>query len=399
MKKIIGLLVTICLAYIFLLPSSADAKDNGTGVKNNNVDVSQEAFNSLPNDDELESELNESMGNESIIKQGKAKKIKKGKGGLYKTYEKDIDKLYKRIEKTSGKDRAEAMQKLVEEYNTSTNKLDVKKWDIEGHTANIFMKIGSGALGMVTKPLQTFTIKPSSILTSPSAKPLKEAFTTLTDSMVALFLIFQVLKILVLKATDIGNYGNAIYDKVSKTVVVLILVGMYDPLFRLVLNIQYLLITPIMKSIKIDNEMGSLIMLKSLIVNSDAVMIAVPVIAILMLVVTISLFYSLAYLILLYITGPVAITTMINDEMDFYSLWVRKLVSRVLTVFLQSVCIALSLATIFRITWDIQEVGTDLLLSIAYLMLALGVPKILENFGDSSGAGRTTIMAVRSMKR
>ena len=154
-----------------------------------------------------------------------------------------------------------------------------------------------------------------------------------------------------------------------------------------------------MKSIKIDNEMGSLIMLKSLIVNSDAVMIAVPIIAILMLVVTISLFYSLAYLILLYITGPVAITTMLNDEMDFYSLWVRKLVSRVLTVFLQSVCIALSLATIFRITWNLQEVGTDLLLSIAYLMLALGVPKILENFGDSSGAGRSTIMAVRSIKR
>lgn len=399
MKKIIGLFVAICLAHIFLLPSSADAKDNGTGVKNDNDDVSQEAFNSLPSDDELETELNEAMDDESIIKQGKVKEIKKGKGGLYKTYEKEIDKLYKKIEKSSGKGRADAMKKLVEEYNTSTNKLDVSKWDIEGHTANIFMKIGNGALGMVTKPLQTFTIKPSSILTSPSAKPLKEAFTTLTDSLVALFLIFQVLKILVLKATDIGNYGNAIYDKVSKTVVVLILVGMYDPLFKLVLNIQYLLITPIMKSIKIDNEMGSLIMLKSLIVNSDAVIIAVPVIAILMLVVTLSLFYSLAYLILLYITGPVAITTMLNDEMDFYSLWVRKLVSRVLTIFLQSVCIALSLATIFRITWNLQEVGTDLLLSIAYLMLALGVPKILENFGDSSGAGRSTIMAVRSIKR
>lgn len=103
--------------------------------------------------------------------------------------------------------------------------------------------------------------------------------------------------------------------------------------------------------------------------------------------------------IILYIMGPVAITTMVNDEMNFFSLWVRRLVSRVLTLLLQSLCIAMCFATLFHITFKYNETITDLMLAIAFLFVALSVPKMLENFGDSSGAGRSTLLFVRSMGR
>lgn len=401
MKKIIGLILSTLIIYVFLIPQTIYAKpvdQNGMGLKNDFNYASESAFEGLPDDSDLEKEVNEATKDISVIEQANTKTIQKGKGGLYKTYQEEFDSLLDKQKKIN-KDQAKATEKLVNKYNTSTNKLEVKKFDFAGHMMNTFINFGSGALDLVTKPLATFTIKPSDILDSPSAQPLKNAFDSLTDSLIIVFIIFQVMKIIVLKATDIGNYSNAIYEKVAKTIIALVIIALYDPLFKLVLNIQYLLITPILKSISIDEQLGSIIMMKTIIVGPDTIIIAMPVLGILMLVVTISLFYSLAYLILLYVTGPLAISTMVNEEMDFYSLWVRKLVARVLTVFLQSLCIALALSTLFRITFDLQKNATDILLSGAFLLVALSVPKILENFGDTSGTGRTTIMAVRSIAR
>ncbi|MBK3975999.1 conjugal transfer protein TrbL family protein, partial [Staphylococcus aureus] len=102
---------------------------------------------------------------------------------------------------------------------------------------------------------------------------------------------------------------------------------------------------------------------------------------------------------ILYIMGPIAIATMVNDDMDFFSLWLRRLVSRILTFLLQSLCIAMCFATLFHITFDYKEAITDLMLSMAFLLVGLSVPKMLENFGDSSGAGRSTLMFIRSRGR
>ena len=121
--------------------------------------------------------------------------------------------------------------------------------------------------------------------------------------------------------------------------------------------------------------------------------------AILFLVLTLSLFYSLALFIILYIMGPIAIATMVNDDMEFFSLWLRKLVSRILTFLLQSLCIAMCFGTLYHMTFDYRETITDFMLAIAFLFVGLSVPKMLENFGDSSGAGRSTLMFIRSRGR
>src|SRR5699024_6145825 len=100
-----------------------------------------------------------------------------------------------------------------------------------------------------------------------------------------------------------------------------VLIGLYEPIFKLILSFQYLLVTPILKSIDINDNMAGIIALRGLIVDSTGMIIILPLTGILLIVVTLSLFYSLAMLIILYIVGPVAITTMVNEDMDFYSLW------------------------------------------------------------------------------
>lgn len=406
-------IVVISLLFILMLiplskityakdePNKIDVKkitydeDKGIGVENELSGSSDKAYKSLPTEAEMQKDLEK---NKADVGKTSNKKIGKGKEALYKAYKDEIDKEVENRKKQKIP-HAEDIRDKAKAYDTSTGKLKVGKFDAEGHVNNIFLSVGKFLVQSSTEPLQKFTLKPSEILDSPSASPLKSAFNNVTDILLALFLIFQLSKIMLSRAIDIGYNGQLIYDKLFKTIVAVILIGLYDPIFKLILSFQYLLVTPILKSIDISDNMAGIIALRGLIVDSTGMIIILPLTGILLIVVTLSLFYSLAMLIILYIVGPVAITTMVNEDMDFYSLWLRKVVSRVLTLMLQSLCIAMCFATLFRVTFSSAETLTDLMLGLAFLFVALSIPKLLENFGDSSGAGRSTMLFMRSVGR
>lgn len=391
-------MITLSLIFIVLLAplgNVALAKDDkGIGVKNELTTSNKEAMDSLPTDSELEKQV---KGNKAdIVSAGKSKKIPKGKGGIWKAYKDEIKKEMD-VRKKNG--MPSSMEDFAKDFNTTTGKLKVSKFDVNGHINNVFLSIGTTLVKTSTEPLKHFTIKPADVLEAPSAKPMMVAFSTLTDTLLVLFLVFQLTKIMLARAIDIGYSGSAIYDKVLKTFVAGTLIGLYEPIFKALMNIQYLLVSPILNAIQIKDNTAGIIAFKGLMIDGTAPMICLPLVAILLIVVALSLFYSLAMFIILYIMGPVAITTMVNDEMNFFSLWVRRLVSRILTLLLQSLCIAMCFASLFHITFKYQETITDLMLAIAFLFVALSVPKMLENFGDSSGAGRSTLLFVRSMGR
>lgn len=397
MGKFKKIVVVSLLFILMLIPLSkiTYAKDEGVGVENELNGSSEKAYNSLPTEEEMQQDMEK---NKTDVGKTSNKKIGKGKEALYKAYKDEIDKEVENRKKQKIP-HAEDIKEKAKAYDTTTGKLKVGKFDVEGHVNNIFLSIGKFLVQSSTEPLQQFTLKPSEILDSPSATPLKSAFNSLTDILLALFLIFQLSKILISRAIDIGYNGQLIYDKLFKTITAVVLIGLYEPIFKLILSFQYLLVTPILKSIDINDNMAGIIALRGLIVDSTGMIIILPLTGILLIVVTLSLFYSLAMLIILYIVGPVAITTMVNEDMDFYSLWLRKVVSRVLTLLLQSLCIAMCFATLFRVTFSTTETLTDLMLGLAFLFVALSIPKLLENFGDSSGAGRSTMLVMRSVGR
>lgn len=395
----ISKMISLSLLFIVLLAplgNVALAKDDkGIGVKNELTTSNNEAMDSLPTDSELEQQV---KGNKAdIVSAGKSKKIPKGKGGIWKAYKDEIKSEIKTREKYDP--NAKSMKDFAKKFDTTTGKLKVGKFDVNGHINNVFLSIGTTLVKTSTEPLKHFTIKPGDVLEAPSAKPMMNAFSTLTDTLLVLFLVFQLTKIMLARAIDIGYSGSAIYDKVLKTFVAGTLIGLYEPMFKAIMNIQYLLVSPILNAIEIKDNTAGIIAFKGLMIDGTAPIICLPLVALLLIVVALSLFYSLAMFIILYIMGPVAITTMINDEMNFFSLWIRRLVSRILTLLLQSLCIAMCFATLFHITFNYQETITDLMLAIAFLFVALSVPKMLENFGDSSGAGRSTLLFVRSMGR
>lgn len=395
--KFSKLIITILVFTILLVPigNFALAEEQGIGIKNDLNTSNKEAMNSLPSDSELEEQTKGHKAD--IVEAGQSKKIKKEKGGLWKAYK---DEIKEEIKKRKDYDpNADSMKDFAKKYDTSKGQLDVGKFDVNGHINNFLLQCGSSLIKWGTSLLKDVTIKPSDVLEAPSAQPLMTSFSSLTDMLLALFLVYQVLKIMLVRAVDIGYSGQIIYDKVLKTFVATTLIGLYEPIFKLAMNFQYLLVSPIFKSVEVKDNTASLVAFKSLMVDGVAPMIVMAIAGVLFMVITLSMFYSLAMFIILYIIGPVAITTMVNDDMEFFSLWLRKLVGRILTLLLQSLCVAMSFATLMRITFKYQQSLTDIMLGFAFLFVALGVPKMLENFGDSSGAGRSALIMVRGMGR
>lgn len=371
------------------------AKDQGIGVENELNTSNEEAMKGLPSDSELEDQVKDNKAD--IVEAGQSKKIEKKKGALWDAYKDEIKKEIDKRKKVGTNPKE--MKDFAKNFNTETGKLEGKNpFDVERHIQNVSLSTGTLLVNVATEPLKHFTIKPSDVLEAPSAKPMMTAFSSLTDILLALFLVFQLTKIMLMRAIDIGYNGQVIYDKVIRTCIATTFIGLYEPIFKAIMNFQYLLVTPILNAIDVKESTASIVAFKTNMIGGGGPAVGMPLVAILLIVVTLSLFYSLAMYIILYIIGPLAITTMVNDDMDFFSLWLRRLISRILTFLLQSLCVAMCFATLFHITFDYRETITDLMLSISFLFVALSVPKMLENFGDSSGAGRSTLLFIRGMR-
>lgn len=395
-KKILPLLFVL----IFLVGVKSavavevTAKEDGIGVVNEFSDEDSILVNGLPSEEDL-IRLNEN--NKDVFKESNkttgGKEIKSGKGELYKAYKSDIDSFEKNQPKGVGKE----IKDLTKQYNTATGKLECGTFEFECKINNVVISSGAGLLKASLNPMQKFIIKPSDVLEAPGVTLYKSAFSTLTDVMVVLFFVFQILKILSMRMTNGEGISQGVFEKTVKLIVSVSLIGIYDVLFKIALSVQYLLVSPILASIALDDNSASLVVLKSMLLGGGtSIVIMLVVLAIVYVAVILALFYRLALLIILYITGPIAIATMVNDELEFFSLWLRKLIGGIVTLLLQSLCIAMSISTTFRLSFNEFENMTDLCLSLAFLFLALGIPKLLENFGNSSGSGRTTLIMARS---
>jgi len=380
---------------VLAIEQNPTANSEGAGVKNDlfyavdGIDI-----NGIPNETELANiaeQNKELMKEQEFATQGK--KVGKGKGELYKAYKDDIKKL----KDTMDKNQYNNMVDTIKNYNTATGELDCGTFDFGCKVKGLLISGGSDFLDIVINPLQNFIIKPSDVLNAPSVSGFKNAFTSLTDVAVVLFFIYQILKIISMRMTNGEGISQGVFEKTAKLIVSVCIIGVYEPLFKIALSVEYLLVSPILSTVTLSETGADALILRMMLLNSGVgTALLILGLGMIYLVITISLFYRLAMMILLYIVGPFAIASMVNDEMDFFTLWIRKLVANILTITLQALCIAMSIRIGFRVNFDEATNVTDVCLSAAFMFLALGVPKLLENFGNSTGASRAGISAVQT---
>lgn len=365
-------------------------------------------FNSMADslnrgDDELQKtgdELrNEISGDTEELETHGVKEIGDGKGDFYGAYQTEFDTWAKEVP------GGEVYKDLMKNYNYQAGNFECGKFDVMCHIVNFGYVTGASIVNAFLAPISKLAIEPEKILDDTTLNKFKDAFNTFTVSLLAVFILFQIMKTYSFRMTNHSDTGNVLNEKVIKVIIASVLLFSYDFFFQMILNIQYRVNYGIYNYLTNSKEVTSDVMLNMLLTpNGTMFVIMILLLAILIAVLFFQMVYSFAMVSLFYVVGPVAITTMVNDDYNMFTLWLKTIISRFLTLALQGLTVVLCLSFASRIEFmtegtSVTDQFFEKIAALAFLVVGISIPALLKEFGNSSGSGKGVISGTKSVTR
>lgn len=381
-KKIISL-VMLFVFLLFPLNTMADSLNRG------DVEIQKSG-------DELRDEIS---GDTQELDTHGVKEIGDKAGDFYEAYKEEFDTWAEEIP------GGEVYRGLIENYNYQHGNFECGKFDVMCHIVNFGYVTGASVVNAFLAPISKLAIEPEKILNDNTLNKFKDAFNTFTVSLLAVFVAFQIIKTYAFRMTNHSDTGNVLSEKVIKVSIASILLFGYDFFFQMILNIQYRVNYGIYNYLTNSEEVTSDVMLNMLLTpNGTMFVIMILLLAILIAVLFFQMIYSFAMVSLFYVVGPVAITTMVNDDYNMFNLWLKTIISRFLTLALQGMAVVLCLSFASRIDFitegsSISDQFFEKIAALAFLVVGISIPTLLKEFGNSSGSGKGVISGTKSVTR
>lgn len=282
---------------------------------------------------------------------------------------------------------------LLKDYDMETNSFDCRWF-------SFYCKINgwwyTNVLGFVKSVYNTAegaVIAPSDITGSSIFNKYKNGLKVLSTWMLAIFLMWQIVRIIALRFADSEDGMVALNEKILKIIALAILLGIYEPLFNFIMDFQYNSVSAVLSD-SIDQDQ---VALSVFAFGGGYGIIFGLLIALISFIFKIAFAYRFVLFALLYIVGVVAIPTGVNDEYNYFSVWLRLLIANGVTLFLQALTFALGYTMIFSIDALYDNMG--FYTGFAFFILALAVPSLLGQLGASSGTTRAMGSLIRYARR
>lgn len=376
-------LVMIVVFLLFPLNSMADSLNRGDDELQKTGD---ELRNEISNDTkELETHGVKEIGDKA--------------GDFYTAYRTEFDEW---ADSVPG---GEVYRELIKRYNYQKGNFECGKFDVMCHIVNFGYVTGASIVNAFLAPISKLAIEPEKILDDTTLNKFKDAFNTFTVSLLAVFILFQIMKTYSFRMTNHSDTGNVLNEKVIKVIIASLLLFSYDFFFQMILNIQYRVNYGIYNYLTNSQEVTSDVMLNMLLTpNGTMFVIMILLLAILIAVLFFQMVYSFAMVSLFYVVGPVAITTMVNDDYNMFTLWLKTIISRFLTLALQGLTVVLCLSFASRIEFmtegaSVTDQFFEKIAALAFLVVGISIPALLKEFGNSSGSGKGVISGTKSVTR
>jgi hypothetical protein len=327
------------------------------------------------------------------------REISEGEGGFYDAYKDEFDDL---AETVPG---ANTFVELMKKYDYHGGEFDCGRFDVMCHIVNFVFITGTSVINFLVAPMSKLAIEPEEIMNDDTLNTFLGYFETFTRSLLAVFILFQIMKIYLFRLSNHSDTINVMNEKIVKIFAAGVLLFCYEYFFRFILSIQYRVNYGIFGYVGNTNEVTSNMMLNLLLTpNGVMFMLMVIVFAILLLVLFFQMTYTFAMIALFYIVGPVAVVTMVNDEYNMFSMWLKTIIGRFLTLALQGLSVVLCFSFASKIDWIFNDFSAiensfSKIIALSFLVVGISIPGLLKDFGNSSGAGRGVMSAGQSVTR
>jgi hypothetical protein len=280
-------------------------------------------------------------------------------------------------------------KELIKKYDYEKNHFECGLFDVLCFIEGVQFKMAIGAVKLTYGGLDNFVISPSKITENKVFKQYKNGLSTLSTTMMGIFLMWQMVKIIAQRYADSEDGMIAINQKLLMVVTSAILLGLYDEFSVWVLKIQESLVSAVLRdSFNLED-----VVLITFINGSQYGMIVAFMIMLVMLVFVIAFMYRFVLFGFLYVVGVIAIPTSVNDEYNYFSVWLRTLINNGVTLFLQAIVFTLGFQALVKN--NAFSMGASFTVGIAFFILALTIPSLLGQLGASTGTGRAIGSVVR----
>ncbi|MFC3210673.1 conjugal transfer protein TrbL family protein [Planomicrobium okeanokoites] len=289
-------------------------------------------------------------------------------------------------------DNVESYMKNVlylDKYDYSTNQFDCKWHEIGCHTNSFLYTTVSGFVFGAVDSFSKFQLDPDFITGNPIYEGYMLNFKSLAWTIAAIFILWQTLKIIILYSGNGEEGMNSLYDKLVAIIAGGILLGVYAQFFDWLLELTHLLTETMLTSPVTHYDV-----MQVMAVNSVGYgLILMIVVSAILFVFFLSILYRTVLFVILYITGVLAVPTIVNDQYNFFNLWLKTVVSNILTLTIQLLCFVLGIKTLVSL-----ESG-NMIIGMVFFIVGLSIPTLLSQFGASTGSAKAVGSSVKYVAR
>lgn len=288
--------------------------------------------------------------------------------------------------------RAEAYMEtalFLDKYDYETNQFDCKWYEVMCQTNSFIFTTVSGFVFAALDSFSQFQLNSTAITGNATYEGYMLNFKSLAWTITSIFILWQTVKIVVLYSANGDEGMNTLYEKVVAIITGAILLGIYPQLFNWILELTHLLTETML-----TNPATHYNVMQVMAVNSVGYgIILMFVVSVILFVFFLSIMYRTVLFVILYISGVLAIPTIVNDQYNFFGLWLKIVVSNVLTLTLQLLCFVLGVKTLIS-----MESG-NLLMGMLFFIIGLTIPTLLNQFGSSTGSAKAVGSTVKYVAR
>lgn len=299
---------------------------------------------------------------------------------------------YEKIQSAEEVNRAEGYMENVlflDKYDYETNQFDCKWYEVMCQTNGFIFTTVSGFVFAALDSFSQFQLDSTTITGNPTYEGYMLNFKSLAWTITSIFILWQTIKIVVLYSANGDEGMNTLYEKVVAIITGAILLGIYPQLFNWILELTHLLTETML-----TNPATHYNVMQVMAVNSVGYgIILMFVVSVILFVFFLSIMYRTVLFVILYISGVLAIPTIVNDQYNFFGLWLKIVVSNILTLTLQLLCFVLGVKTLISL-----ESG-NLLMGMLFFIVGLTIPTLLNQFGSSTGSAKAVGSTVKYVAR
>ena len=281
------------------------------------------------------------------------------------------------------------MYLFLDKYDYETNQFDCKWYEVMCQTNGFIFTTVSGFVFAAIDSFGKFQIDSSVITGNAIYEGYMLNFKSLAWTITSIFILWQTVKIVILYSGNGDEGMNTLYEKMVAVITGAILLGIYPQLFNWILELTHLLTETML-----TNPATHYDVMQVLAVNSVGYgIILMFVVSVILFVYFLSIMYRTVLFVILYISGVLAIPTIVNDQYNFFGLWLKIVVSNVLTLTLQLLCFVLGVKTLVSL-----ESG-NMLMGMLFFIVGLSIPTLLNQFGASTGSAKAVGSTVKYVAR